>query len=88
MRPYDYTDEETCEIIRADVKCQLAPKRPEPKELIDSKAVQHFVEFLEHPSQYELNKADDYTHCLTKQLKKIRTSSRASRKRDVPQLKE
>jgi hypothetical protein len=46
------------------------------------------VDLLKQPSQDELNKADDYTRTITKQIKKIKTSTSARGKRDVPQLGE
>jgi hypothetical protein len=45
---------------------------------------------LTHPSQYELNKPDDYTRCLDKQVEAVeeaKTKSASARgKRDVAQL--
>ena len=48
--PYDMTDAELKSHVDGDVKRQLAPVRPQPKEKIDLKIRQHFVDLLERPS--------------------------------------
>jgi hypothetical protein len=76
MRPYDYTEEENREIIREYVQTQLHPKKPEPEPPFPPETIEWAKSFLNQPSQYELNKEDDYTHTFKKQIEK----------RDVPQL--
>ena len=58
--PYDLTDEELKEKVDADVKRQLAPKRPEPKEIIPEETVKKFVRNLSGPPSHVANRPSDY----------------------------
>jgi hypothetical protein len=75
--------------VKADVKRQFTPKRPPPsEEPVDPIAKAWAKGYLQQPLQYDLNKPDDYTHCLSKQVSSIKAiSSSASGKRDVAELK-
>ena len=85
--PYEMTDEETKLVVAADVKCQLAPKRPEPKEKIDPKVVKHFVGLLERPPP---SPPSDYDRSIIKShnenVKRSRSSSASGK--TIPQLGE
>jgi hypothetical protein len=79
---------------RAKVKRKLAAlcPTPTPKQVYTMKQKEWAIYMLTHPSQYELNKPDDYTRCLDKQVEaveeaKMRSAS-ARGKRDVAQLGE
>jgi hypothetical protein len=48
------TDEETAIFMAADVKRQLEPKRPPPKQYIPPGTVKHFVDMLERPRLEDL----------------------------------
>src|SRR4051812_1453991 len=92
------TDEETKAISDAQVKAFFAPKAPEPKQIFDLKAKKWAKGFLEQPSQYEINKADDYKRCLLRIGRKNSGNTTASNgntpgnttassgKRDIAQL--
>jgi hypothetical protein len=72
---------------RAKVKRNLAALRPTPtpKQVFTMKQKKWAIDMLTHPLQYKLNKPDDYTHCLDKQVEaasKTRSAS-ASGKRGV-----
>ena len=74
--------------MAADVKKQLAPKKPPPKQVYTGDQIEWATEFLNHPSQEEINRKDDYARCLGKisSKKKTTTSDSGKRKRDVAQL--
>ena len=74
------TDEELKEHVDAYVKAQLAPKKPEPKQKFTVKGKQWCKGFLEHPSQVEINRPNDYLRALSR--------VEPSRKRGVAQLGE
>jgi hypothetical protein len=89
VRPYDRTPEENEAWVKADTKSQLAPKQPPPKQIFSEKDKKWAKGFLEQPSQYDINKDDDYKRCLRRKAESAKAgSSSASRKRDVPQLGE
>jgi hypothetical protein len=79
---------------RAKVKRKLVALRPTstPKQVYTKKQKKWAIDMFTQPSQYELNKPDDYKHCLDKQVEAIqegkKTSATASGKRDVAQLGE
>ena len=82
------TEEENAAIVEAEVKRQLAPRKPEPKQIFTPKQKKWAKEFLEHPSQIEINRPDDYLRCLRRASSHTTRSSSASGKRDVAQLGE
>ena len=63
------------------MKRQLAPRKPEPKQTFGPETKKWAKGFIEHPSQIEINRPDDYLRCLS-------SSSSGSGKRDVAQLRE
>jgi hypothetical protein len=90
--PVEKTAEEIEAEERDKVKRKLAALRPipTPKQVFTRKQKKWAIDMLTQPSQYKLNKKDDYTRCLDKQVEaasKTRSAS-ASGKRDVPQLGE
>ena len=64
VRAYDMTDEERQAHVKADVRRQLAPKPKPQKQIFEPETVQWATGFLNHPSQFEINKPDDYTRAL------------------------
>jgi hypothetical protein len=90
--PVEKTAEEIEVDDRAKVKIKLAALRPTPtpKQVYTTKQKEWAIYMLTHPSQYDLNKPDDYTRCLDKQVEAIeeaKTRSASARgKRDVAQL--
>ena len=66
IRAYDMTDAETEAYVKADVKRQLAPKNKPQKQTFDPETIKWAKGFIEQPSQYEINKPDDYTRALRK----------------------
>jgi hypothetical protein len=92
--PVEKTVEEIEVEDRAKVKRQLAALRPTPtpKQVYTMKQKKWAIDMLTQPSQYELNKPDDYKRCLDKQVQAIQeaknTSATARGKRDVAQLGE
>jgi hypothetical protein len=83
------TKEELNMEVLADVRRQFAPKQPSPKQVFTTSQKKWATSFLTQPSQYDLNKPDDYTRYLDKQVEASKTrSTSASRKRDVAQLGE
>jgi hypothetical protein len=78
---------------RAKVKRKLAALRPTPtpKQVYTQKQKQWAFDMLTQPSQYELNKPDDYKRCLDKQVdvkeEANKKSTTARGKRDVAQLR-
>ena len=81
-RAYDRTPEENAATVAADVKRQLAPRKPEPKKIFTPKQKK------EQPSQIEINRPDDYLRCMRRVRSHTTTSSSASGKRDIAQLGE
>jgi hypothetical protein len=74
------------------VKRKLTSLRPTPppKHVFTERQKKWAISFLNQPWQYDLNKLDDYTRCLDRQVEaasKTRSES-ASEKRDVAQLGE
>ena len=69
-------------------KRKKAKKMPLPVPVYSSDAIRWAIEFLTHPSQYELNMDDDYTRVLVRTSRRVREEqkSAATQKRDVPQL--
>ena len=59
-RSYDKSSEELAADVSADVKRQLAPKRPEPKEIIPEETVKKFVRNLSGPPSHVANRPSDY----------------------------
>ena len=87
-RAYDLTVEETAVVVDADVKRQLAPRKPEPKKKIDAQSIKWAKNFIEQPSQFEINKPDNYLRYMRRASSHTTRSSSASGKRDVAQLGE
>jgi hypothetical protein len=83
------TDEETKKVMDADVKRQLAPKRPDPKEKLDPAIAEHCIENLTRPPPPPL--LSDYDRSIVKSyrehVKRPGSSSSASGK-TIPQLGE
>ena len=68
---------------------QLAPVRPQPKQKVDPKTRQHFVDFLERPPPHVENRPSDYDRSITKSfnaMQRSRSSSASGKK--IPQLGE
>ena len=86
VRAYDRTVEENVVIVDTEVKRQFAPKKPEAKQTFKPEAVKWAKDFVEQPSQFEINKADDYLRCMRKVSSRPKKNSSASGKRDVAQL--
>jgi hypothetical protein len=90
--PVEKTTEEIEAEDRAKVKSKLAALRPTPtpKQVYTTKQNEWAFDMLTQPSQYELNKPDDYKRCLDKQVdakeEAKKTSATARGKRDVAQL--
>jgi hypothetical protein len=90
--PVKKTAEEIEAEDRAKVKRKLAALRPTPtpKQVYTLKQKEWAFDMLTQPSQYELNKLDDYKHCLDKKVdakeEANKTSATARGKRDVAQL--
>jgi len=80
-RAYDKTDEELKASVDADVQIHFAPKKPEPKQTFSAKEKKWAKAFIEHPSQIEINRPDDYVRCL-------RRVKAPRRKKGVAQLGE
>jgi len=88
-RPYDLTDEETAVIVAAEVKAHFAPRKPDEKQTFDPKTIRWAKDFIEQPSQIQMNLPDDYSRTLRRSASSHTTgSSSASGKRDVAQLGE
>ena len=73
-------------IVDVEVKRQFAPKKPEAKQTFKPKAVKWAKVFLVQPSQFVINKPDDYLRCMRKVSSHTTKSTSASGKRDVVQL--
>jgi hypothetical protein len=88
--PVEKTAEEIEAKDRAKVKSKLIALRPTPtpKQVYTMKQKEWAFDMLTQPSQYELNKPDDYKRCLDKQVDAIEEAkARSARgKRDVAQL--
>ena len=67
-RPYDLTPEELDESVRANVKRQLAPKRPPPKEIIPLEKVARFLKNLRKGPPQPPVLPDDYERCIEKTI--------------------
>ena len=68
-----------------------SPKKKEPKQTFDPKTIKWAKGFLEQPSQYEINKPDDYTRALRKidaATPRNVTGSGLPKPKDVAQLGE
>ena len=87
-RPWDRTVEENAAAVAADVKRQMEPKKPPPKQVYTADQKNWATDFLNHPSQVEINRKDDYARCLGRisSSKTTSTSGSGKRKRDVAQL--
>jgi hypothetical protein len=72
------TDEETTKVMAAEVKTHFAPKQPAPKEPIDPKVVQHFVDFLERPPPHVEDRPSDYERCIKKTYAEKKQLKRSS----------
>ena len=83
-RAYDMTPEENKEVVDKEVRefFLRAKKKaaPEPKQIFTEKEKQWAKGFLEHPSQVEINKPNDYLRALSR--------VKPSKKRGVAQLGE
>jgi hypothetical protein len=67
----------------------FGPKWLPPKQVYTVKQKRLSTSFINQPLQYDLNKPDDYTRCLDKQVEASKTrSTSASEKRDVARLRE
>jgi hypothetical protein len=92
LPPVEKTAEEIEAEDRAKVKSKLAVLRltPTPKQVYTTKQKEWAFDMLTQPLQYELNKLDDYKHCLDKQVdakeEVEKTSATARGKRDIAQL--
>ena len=76
-------------VVAAEVKGQLAPRKPEEKQTFNPKTIYWAKEFIEQPSQIQMNLPDDYSRILRRSARSRTTgSSSASGKRDVAQLGE
>ena len=75
-------------VVDAEVKRQLAPRIPEPKQKFDAQRIKWAKNFIKQPSQFEINKPDDYLRCMRRASSHTTRSSSASGKRDVAQLGE
>jgi hypothetical protein len=90
--PVEKTAEEIEAEDRAKVKRKLAAlcPTPTPKQVYTQKQKEWAFDMLTQPSQYELNKLDDYKRCLDKQVdakeEANKTNATARGKRDVAQL--
>lgn len=87
-RPWERTVQENAAAVAADVKRQMAPKKPPPKQVYTGDQKKWATDFINHPSQVEINRKDDYARCLGRisSSKTTSTSDRGKRKRDVAQL--
>jgi hypothetical protein len=90
--PVEKTAEEIEAEDRAKVKRKLAAlsPTPTPKQVYTQKQKEWTFDMLTQPSEYELNKPDDYKRCLDKQVdakeEANNTIAIARGKRDVAQL--
>jgi hypothetical protein len=90
--PVEKTAEEIEAEDKAKMKSKLAALRltPTPKQVYTTKQKEWAIDMLTQPSQYELNKPDDYKRCLDKHVDAIeeakKTSATVRGKRDVAQL--
>ena len=85
--PYEMTNEETIAWVAADTKRQMSgwgkkPSEP-PKEPIDPKVQEHFMDLLEMPSQVQLNLPSNYARGLLKTYSAAKKTGRT-----IPQLGE
>ena len=91
IRAYDMTDAQTEAYVKADVKRQLAPKKKPEKQTFAPEVVEWVTGFLNQPSQFEINKPDDYTRALRKidaATPRNVTGSGLPKPKDVAQLGE
>ena len=76
------TVEENEAWVQADREKQIAywkkSRLPEPKPVYTEEAKQWAKEFISHPSQFELNKPDDYTRYMRRNWHKPPTSTSGS----------
>ena len=84
------TEEENNDIMAADVKRQLAPKHPDPKEKIDSVKAKRCLDALKRPTPPPL--PSHYDRCIVKTFNEAKmsgsTSSAARSGKTIPQLGE
>ena len=66
IRAWDRTVEENEAIVQAEVKQHFTRKKKPQKQTFDPETIKWATGFLTHPSQYEINKPDDYTRALRK----------------------
>jgi hypothetical protein len=85
--PYELTDEELKKQVDADVKRQLAPKQPEPKEKIDPTKAKQFLKNLTRPPP---SLPSNYDRSIMKSHKEHvqRSGSSSARGKTIPQLGE
>ena len=84
------TEEETDELVAADVKRQLAPKHPDPKEKIDPVKAKRCLDALQRPPSPP--PLSHYDRCIVKTFHEAKrsgsTSSAARSGKTIPQLGE
>ena len=74
-------------VVAAEVKAHLAPRKPVEKQTFDAKTIKWAKDFIEQPSQIQMNLPDDYSRALWRTPASSRTKgSSASGTRDVAQL--
>ena len=79
---YEMTPEKLDDWVQEDVRKQLKPKKPPPKESVDPTAKKFFLSMMCQPKQKEL--MSDYDRSITKSWEKKRNR----RYNQVPQLGE
>ena len=77
---YDKTPEELAESVAADVKRQLAPKRPEPKKILPLETVLKVVRNLSTGPPPLPDLPDDYIRCIQKTYSQQRQEEEAAYK--------
>ena len=76
-------------IVAAEVKAHFAPRKPDEKQTFDPETIRWAKDFIEQPSQIQMNLPDDYSRTLRRSASShTMGSSCASGKRDVAQLRE
>ena len=78
MQPYDLTPEELDESVQADVKRQLGPKRPPPKEIIPAEKVVRCLKNISCGPPQPPKLPDDYDRVIEKTISQEKQEKEAA----------
>ena len=85
-RSYDLTQEELDAAVQADVKRQIGPKRPPPKEIIPAEKVDRCLKNLRREPPQLPDLPDDYDRCIKKIISEEQHEKEAAYRRKREQM--